>query len=90
MNLFLCRHPTRSALSVAPGSNPLIWQGVAAELGLLLFIIYTPAGNWLFDAAPIGFAVWLYALPFAGLMLAADELRKLWVRRGQRQGRLPR
>lgn len=85
MNLFLCRHPSRSALGAHPGANPLIWKGVAAELGLLLFIVYTPLGNWLFDAAPMDLEIWLYALPFAALMLGTDEIRKLWVRRSQRR-----
>lgn len=86
MNLFLCRHPTRSVLDAPSGRNSLIWKGIAAELGLLLFIVHTPLGNWLFDAAPLGVEPWLQALPFAVLMLGADEVRKLMVRRRQRRG----
>jgi hypothetical protein len=43
MNVFLCRHPQRSALLFGLFSNPLILLGVAAEIGLLVFIVYTPA-----------------------------------------------
>ena len=82
MNLFLCRHPSRSALARGSAANPLIWKGIATEAGLLMGIVYTPFGNWLFDAAPLDLEVWLYALPFAALMLGADEARKLWVRHG--------
>jgi len=35
-------------------SNPLILLGVAAELVLMLFIVYTPTGNWLLGTAPVG------------------------------------
>jgi hypothetical protein len=43
--------------------------------------VYTPAGNWLFGTAPIGWEAWLFALPFAALMWGADEARKAWLRR---------
>lgn len=80
MNVFLCRHPLKSAFSFGLFSNPLILLGVAAELLILLFIIYTPAGNWLFGTAPVGAEVWLLALAFAVLMGALEETRKAWLR----------
>lgn len=81
MNVFLCRHPWKSSLSFHLFSNPLILFGIAAELCLIAFIVYTPLGNWLFGTAPIGSHVWLLALGGAVLMWAMDEARKLWVRR---------
>jgi len=88
MNVFLCRHPSKSALSFGLFSNPYILLGLAAELGLILFILYTPYGNWLFGTAPIGAKVWLLALAGAGLMLVLEEVRKAWLRRmGTRSGR---
>jgi len=84
MNIFLCRHPLKSAFSFGLFSNPLILLGIAAELGLLLFIVYTPAGNWLFGTAPVGMEVWLVALALAMLMGVFEEARKAWVRRSIR------
>jgi magnesium-transporting ATPase (P-type) len=81
VNVFLCRHPLKSSLANGLFSNPLILLGIAAELGLLLFIVYTPAGNWLFGTAPIGPRVWLAAVSFAALMWALEEARKAWLRR---------
>jgi len=81
MNVFLCRHPLKSALSFRLFSNPLILLGIAAELGLLLFIVYTPAGNWLFGTAPVGAEVWLLAVVLALLMGLLEEARKAWLRR---------
>ncbi len=80
-NVFLCRHPLKSSLSFSPFSNAFILPGIAAELGLILFVVYTPAGNWLFGAAPIGPEVWLLAGFFAALMWALEEVRKVWLRR---------
>ena len=81
MNVFLCRHPFKSSLSFRLFSNPLILLGIAAELGLLLFIVYTPAGNWLFGTAPIGAEVWLLAAALAVFMGIVEEARKAWLRR---------
>ncbi len=84
MNVFLCRHPLKSSLSFSLFSNPLILLGIAAELGLLLFIVYTPAGNWLFGTAPVGMDVWLIAVVLAVLMGLLEEARKAWLRRSFR------
>jgi sodium/potassium-transporting ATPase subunit alpha len=81
MNVFLCRHPLKSSLSVGLLSNRYLLLGLAAELGVILFIIYTPAGNWLFGTAAIGAEVWLLALAGAALMWLAEEMRKAWSRR---------
>jgi calcium-translocating P-type ATPase len=84
MNVFLCRHPLKSALSFALLSNPLILLGIAVELGLLLFIAYTAAGNWLFGTAPVGAEVWLVAVALAVVMGVVEEARKAWLRRSIR------
>ena len=81
MNVFLCRHPTRSLFSFGLFANPLILLGVAVELALLLFIVYTPPGNWLFGTAPVDATVWLSAGGLALLMGGLEEARKAWRRR---------
>jgi sodium/potassium-transporting ATPase subunit alpha len=85
-NVFLCRHPLKSSLSFGLLANPLILLGVAAELGLILLIVYTPAGNWLFGTAPLGSEVWLLAALFAASMWILEETRKLGLRRSARRG----
>lgn len=87
MNVFLCRHPLKSARSFGLFSNPLILLGIVAELLLLLFILYTPTGNWLFGTAPVGAEVWLLALAGAVLMGGLEELRKAWLRSAQARQR---
>jgi sodium/potassium-transporting ATPase subunit alpha len=54
----------------------LILIGIALEIGLILFIDYTPWGNRIFNAAPIAPDVRLFTLPFALGMLFMEELRK--------------
>ena len=84
MNVLLCRHPRGSLFAFGLVSNPLILVGIAAEIGLLLFISYTAAGNWLFGTAPVGANVWLSAVALALLMGLVEEARKAWVRRQPR------
>jgi len=83
-NVFLCRDPLRSSFADGWPTNPLIFLGLAVEFGLILGIAYTPWGNRLFGSAPIGWEVWLYALPFAFAMLALEEGRKALLRRRAR------
>ena len=84
MNVFLCRHPRRSLFAFGLFGNPLILVGIAAELGLLLFIAYTAAGHWLFGTEPVGPEVWLAAAALALLMGMLEEARKAWLRRPAR------
>jgi len=81
MNLFLCRHPRKSVLATGFAPNRLVWAGIAAEVAVILAIVYTPAGNWVFGTAPLEAGVWLPMLPCALLMLGAEEVRKALARR---------
>jgi sodium/potassium-transporting ATPase subunit alpha len=80
VNVFVCRHPRQPAWSFPLFENRLLLAGLAAELALLLVIVYTPWGNHLFGTAPLSVDIWLFALPFALLLGVAEEVRK-WVRR---------
>jgi len=80
VNLFLCRHPLQSALSMRVLGNPLLLAGLGVELALLLLIVYTPWGNLLFGTAPLAADVWLLVLPLALLMGLLEEGRKALVR----------
>ena len=81
-NVFACRSPNVSIVTLGFFSNRLVLAGIGTELLLAAFIIYTPLGNSLFKSAPIGMNVWLLLMPFALLLLAMDEVRKYVVRRG--------
>lgn len=80
-NVFTCRSPVLSITTLGFLSNRLVLIGIATELALACFIIYTPPGNSIFGCSPIGISVWLLLVPFALLLLVADETRKFFVRR---------
>jgi magnesium-transporting ATPase (P-type) len=84
VNLYLCRHPRRSLFSHGFGGNHYLQLGIIAELAVILFILYTPAGNWLFGTVPISHATWLLAIGCAALMWTLEELRKALLRRTTR------
>jgi magnesium-transporting ATPase (P-type) len=76
VNVFLCRSDRESALTMRVTANRWLLFGISVELLLILAIDYTPWGNLLFGAAPIGWRVWAFILPFAVGMLVLEELRK--------------
>lgn len=80
-NVFTCRSPQLSIFFLGFLSNRLVLLGIATELVLAALIIYTPLGNAIFGCSPISAGVWLLLIPFALLLLVADEIRKYVVRR---------
>jgi magnesium-transporting ATPase (P-type) len=85
VNVHLCRSNRESAFTSARRWNPLITAGIATEMALMLVIAYTPLGNAIFSTAPIDAGAWLFMVPFAAAMLAAEELRKWIVRSSDRR-----
>jgi sodium/potassium-transporting ATPase subunit alpha len=76
-NVFACRSSRESLFSIDFFSNRLIFAGIAVELLLQLFIVYHPLGNKIFSTAPLSWHTWLVLVPFAALLLIAEEIRKL-------------
>jgi sodium/potassium-transporting ATPase subunit alpha len=80
-NVFACRSSKDSVFSIGFFSNRLIFAAIMAEVLLQVLIVYHPFGNKLFGTAPIDLHVWLILIPFSVGLLAAEELRKFYVRR---------
>jgi sodium/potassium-transporting ATPase subunit alpha len=80
-NVFVCRSAHTSIFTLGIFSNKLVLAGIGTEVVLGGLIIYTPLGNSLFASAPIGITVWLLLVPFAVLLIVADETRKYFLRR---------
>jgi sodium/potassium-transporting ATPase subunit alpha len=76
-NVFACRSSRESLFSIDFFSNKLIFAGIAVELLLQLFIVYHPLGNTIFSTMPLSGRTWLVLVPFAALLLIAEEVRKL-------------
>lgn len=81
VNVFVCRHPQLPAWQFPLLENRLLLIGLAAELSLLLAILYTPIGNRLFGTAAPPAQVWLWGILFALLLGIIEESRKALLRR---------
>ncbi len=79
--LFATRTNVRSAFAVNPLRNRWLLPGVAAELGILLAIVYAPPLQLVFATAPFQPITWLLLYSFVPVILALEEMRKYVVRR---------
>ena len=81
-DVIICRTRTQSLLTVGFWSNRLVLFGILFELLFLASISYIPMFNTFFGTAPL--EVWhlMLSVPFALAILLGDELRRVFVRRG--------
>lgn len=80
-NLFACRSDHRSVFQLNWAGNRLLWLGILVECLVLLACIYVPVLSRVFQTAPLAGWQWLL-LPLCPLiLLGAEELRKLLLRR---------
>jgi sodium/potassium-transporting ATPase subunit alpha len=83
-NVFACRSFKESIFSLGFLSNKLIILGIVLEIVLSALIIYHPFGNKIFGTAPLSLGILLIFLPFSLALLAAEEMRKAYVRKRSR------
>jgi sodium/potassium-transporting ATPase subunit alpha len=81
-DVIICRTRTQSLLTVGFLSNKLVLLGIASELLLLACISYIPAFNIFFGTAPLEPWHLMLSVPFAIAILVGDEIRRVFVRRG--------
>ena len=84
VNLFICRHPRDAAWSLPPFGNHLLLLGLAVELGLLVFIVFTVPGNWVFGTQAFEPGLWGLILLLALAFGLLEETRKYALRRWAR------
>ena len=85
-NVFLCRHPTHSAFSIGLGENRLILAGLAVEVLLLVALVFSWPGQFLFGTAPPPSVTWGLMLGAAAAMVVLEETRKALVRHRTARG----
>jgi sodium/potassium-transporting ATPase subunit alpha len=80
-NVFACRSDRVSLSQLGWFTNPLLLWGIATELAVLAFIIYTPWGNAIFGTGPL--PAWIFGPLVLGALalLFAEESRKFIVNR---------
>ena len=79
-NVFACRTDRESVFRAGFFGNPLVFAGMAAELGLLLLLIITPPLAEVFGLAALGVSEWGFLVWIPPAMLLLDEGRKVAVR----------
>ncbi len=79
--LFATRTNVSSAFSLSPLRNRWLLPGVAAEIAILLGIVYLPPLQSVFQTSAFPPLTWLYLYSFVPAILLFEEGRKLAVRR---------
>lgn len=80
-NALARRTERESILAVGLFTNRLIWVGLASMVVVVFLLSYVPFLQRLFGTAPLSATDLAFLLIFPPLMLAAEELLKLWLRR---------
>jgi magnesium-transporting ATPase (P-type) len=75
------RSDRESILTIGLLSNPRYIAAQCLGVGFVAAISYLPALQAVFHTAPLNPTDWAMVFAFGGLLLLADEVRKLWVRR---------
>ncbi|MFK7940647.1 MAG: cation-translocating P-type ATPase [Roseovarius sp.] len=81
-DVIICRTRTQSLFTIGLWSNKLVLFGIGFELLFLACISYVPAFNTFFGTAPLEGWHLLLSVPFALAILIGDEIRRVFVRRG--------
>ena len=79
-DVLICRTRRQSILTVGILANKLVLLGIATELILLALISYVPFMNTFFGTAPLELWQLTLSIPFAILIIIADEIRRVFVR----------
>jgi magnesium-transporting ATPase (P-type) len=80
-NVFACRTDRESVFRAGLFRNPLVFVGIAAEIGILVGLISVPPFPQVFGLAPLGFGEWGLLLLFPPTVLLLEEARKGLIRR---------
>jgi magnesium-transporting ATPase (P-type) len=80
-NAFACRTSRQSVLKLGLFTNRLLLWGIAAEICLMMTLIYFPPAARMFNMSPLGARHWLMIAAFGVVLFLIEEARKFLVRR---------
>lgn len=83
-NAWNCRSETKSIFQMNPFSNKFLAGATAIVVALQLLAVYNPILQKLLHTVPLGASEWLMVVSVAASIVVAEELRKLWHRKGWR------
>ncbi len=87
--LFATRTNVSSAFSLSPLRNRWLLPGVAAEIAILVAIVYLPPLENVFQTLAFPPITWLFLYGFVPVILLFEEARKMVVRRALLPARVP-
>jgi calcium-translocating P-type ATPase len=79
---FAARTDHASLRAIGVFSNPALLGGIAVAIVFALTLVYTPFLHPLFGTAALSASQLLLVVPYPFIVWGADELRRLWRRRG--------
>jgi len=79
-----CRSSSQSIFKLGLFTNRLLLLGIATEIVLAFFFVYFPPMQQILNTYRLEKDDWLFLIPFALLLMGAEEIRKYYVRRGKR------
>jgi Ca2+-transporting ATPase len=83
-NVLACRTTRTSVFKTSVKSNKWIWLGIASQITLISAIVYVPVLQYFFGTTGLGVWDWAFLALLAGIVVFAEEVRKLVVRRTAR------
>lgn len=81
-NVMVCRTRSQSVFKSGLFSNRLLLVGIAIQLAMLWFFLYIPIANKVLGTHPLTVLELALPIPFMLFIFFADEVRKIFIRRG--------
>jgi magnesium-transporting ATPase (P-type) len=80
-NVLACRTSKQSIFKTSLKTNKWIIVGIISQLSILSFLVYVPLMQQIFGTTALGVGDWIFLLALAGVVVLAEEIRKVFVRR---------
>jgi Ca2+-transporting ATPase len=80
-NVLACRTSRQSIFKTSLKTNKWIIAGIVAQISILAFLVYVPLMQHVFGTTGLGFNDWGFLISLALIVVFAEEIRKLFVRR---------
>jgi potassium/sodium efflux P-type ATPase len=80
-NVLACRTSKASVFRQSIKSNKWIWLGMASQISIISALVYIPVLQRFFGTTGLGLYDWAFLALLAGIVVLAEEIRKLVARR---------
>ena len=66
-------------------TNHWLWAAIVVSIALQCVVIYVPFLNTAFGTVPLSFGAWIECILLSSVVLWATEIRKIWLRAGEKK-----